>query len=326
MPVKNAAPFLNECLDSILNQSYKKWELIAINDHSTDESGKILKSYAEKSPQIKMYPNKGKGIISALKNAYTYSSGEYIHRMDADDIMVKDKLQMLYADLKSKGKGFVSTGMVKYFSKKGVNKGYLNYEKWLNQLCINQKHWDEIYKECVIASPNWLIHRDDLEDCGAFNQQQYPEDYDLVFRFYQHQFKVSAVQKVLHLWRDHPKRSSRNLPQYKNNDFFALKWQYYKSIERDENRPLMIWGAGRKGKKMARLLQKKKIKFEWVSNNPNKYGKEIYDQILRSFKRTIQLDNPQIIIAVSQIGAKKEITSFLSNNGLKTKRDFTFFC
>src|SRR5690554_4932847 len=326
MPVKNASNFLTDCLHSIKVQSYSHWELIAVNDHSTDNSLQLLEKFAADEQRIKPIDNKGNGIIDALKTAYEYASGNYIHRMDADDIMVEDKLLELKSLLDKNGKGCVSTGMVKYFSEGKLNNGFLKYEKWLNSLCEQNSHWSEIYKECVIASPNWLIHRDDLENCGAFNKQQYPEDYDLVFRFYKHNMKVVAINKVLHLWRDHAERSSRNLPQYKDNDFFDIKWQYYEEVVRDKSRPLMIWGAGRKGKKMAKLLKKNKVKFEWVSNNPNKHGREIYEKILRSFRRILQKDNPQIIIAVGQVGAKNEITKFLNQNNMYAIKDFTFFC
>lgn len=326
MPVKNAAPFLRDCLDSILKQSWHNWELIAIDDHSDDNSKEILESYCKTDSRIRLYTNEGAEIIAALKTAYKNCNGNYIHRMDADDLMAENKLNALYQLLIQSGKEHVATALVEYFSAEGLQEGYQKYATWLNGLCKNHSHWDEIYKECVIASPNWLIRREDLEACGAFHQQQYPEDYDLVFRFYRQQLKVVAVDEVLHLWRDHPQRSSRTLEVYKDNDFFELKWEYFQQLERVPNRPLMIWGAGKKGKKLAKLLKNQSIDFEWLSNNPKKHGKEIYEQLLKSFREILNRKNPQIIVAVGQKGAKKEIKHFLEENGLKENINYYFFC
>ena len=87
MPVKNAAPFLTECLDSIISQSYENWELLAVDDGSSDDSLQILKNYEQFDQRITAYRNDGVGIIDALRLAYNYSQGGMITRMDADDIM-----------------------------------------------------------------------------------------------------------------------------------------------------------------------------------------------------------------------------------------------
>ena len=117
LPVRNAARFLTACIHSIENQSEKNWELIAIDDHSTDESLEILNSFMKKNPnQIHVFKNEGKGIIPALKLAYENSQGEFITRMDADDLMEKTKLETLKSLLEKNGRGFVATGLVKYFS------------------------------------------------------------------------------------------------------------------------------------------------------------------------------------------------------------------
>jgi len=325
MPVKNAERYLDDCLNSIHQQDFKNWELIAIDDHSEDQSKSILQEWSEKDARIIFHDNLGKGIIEALRFAYSKSKGDLIHRMDADDLMPIHKLETLVQLLTQHGKGHVATGKVKYFAEGGVSDGYLKYEQWLNDLVDHQNHWDQLYQECVIASPCWLIHREDLDGCGAFEPNDYPEDYDLVFRFYQHQLKICTTDQLLHLWRDHSERTSRNHVHYQANSFFALKLKYFFQLDRDPKRPLVIWGAGPKGKRLAKMLKEKGEAFEWISNNPNKHGKDIYGKIMQSYKAIVQQNNPQLIITVAQRNAKKEILSFLHENGLKEKEDFWFF-
>ena len=176
-------------------------------------------------------PNKGSGIIEALQTAYAESSGEFIHRMDADDLMAADKLACLKETLTQAGKGHVATAKVQYFAEDGVNEGYLNYESWLNDLCDKGTHWEELFKECVIASPNWMMYRLDFETCQGFESNIYPEDYDLVFRMNQAGMKVVAADKVTHLWRDHSERSSRNDANYAHNTFFEIFFSKFKHRE-----------------------------------------------------------------------------------------------
>ncbi|WP_340202759.1 glycosyltransferase family 2 protein [Ascidiimonas sp. W6] len=325
MPVKNAMPFLKECLDSILNQTYKNWELLAVDDSSNDHSNTLLNQYTTKDNRIQVLTSQGDGIISALQTGYKASKGIYIHRMDADDIMVPAKLKTLHNLLKKHGKETVATGHVRYFSKNGIGEGYRNYEKWLNALCDNQNHWQSIYKECVIASPCWMVHRDDFDKSGGFNSALYPEDYDLVFRFYKYGLKVVSALETLHLWRDHQSRTSRNHEHYQQNAFFKIKLHYFFQLDRDPERPLVVWGAGPKGKIMAKLLKLLNQEFIWVSNNPKKHGKEIYNQVMESYKIIITEKKPQVIVTVAQRNAQKEIITFLNNNKLIENTDFYLF-
>ena len=87
----------------------------------------------------------------------------------------------------------MATGLVKYFSETTLGDGYQKYEQWLNQLTLENRNFEDIYKECVIPSPAWMCHRDDLDNCGGFAQQQYPEDYDLCFRFYKNKLKYDFI-------------------------------------------------------------------------------------------------------------------------------------
>ena len=326
LPVYNAAKFLSACLQSIQNQTETNWELIAIDDHSTDESFKILTDFQQKNPiQIQVLKNVGKGIIPALKLAYEKSQGEFVTRMDADDLMEKTKLETLKELLLENGKGYVSTGLVKYFSETQLGEGYQKYEMWLNALSLKNKNYEDLYKECVIPSPAWMCHREDLEKCGAFSVQQYPEDYDLCFRFYKNNLKVVAVKKVIHHWRDYSNRTSRTDPNYANQHYFDLKLPYFLELDFDKTRPLVIWGAGKKGKQLAKKLVEQNVNFHWVSNNVKKIGHVIYGQTLENFVITKELENPQIIVVVASPEGQIEILDFFKKQNWRKGKEYFFF-
>ncbi|MFB0925699.1 MAG: glycosyltransferase, partial [Vicingaceae bacterium] len=203
MPVKNTVQFLEQCLDSILDQTYANWELLAVDDSSSDDSFNILQAYSEKDSRVKPFRNDGKGIIEALRLAYSKSSGELISRMDSDDIMTQNKLEVLSSNLINNGKGNLAAGLVKYFSDTELGEGFQKYEAWLNNLIIKGNCFEEIYKECVIPSPCWMVFREDFEKCDALRPNRYPEDYDLTFRFYINGLKPIPCDTILHHWRDY---------------------------------------------------------------------------------------------------------------------------
>lgn len=326
LPVYNAAPFLAECLDSILNQTEMEWELLAVDDFSTDLSWSILQSYAKKDTRIQAFSNTGKGVIPALRMAFSHSSGELITRMDADDRMPADKLERLRSALESRGPGHLSTGLVEYFSAVKLGDGYRRYAAWLNDLALNGRHYEEIYRECVIPSPCWMVYRPDLIRCGAFDPGRYPEDYDLCFRFYRSELTPVSVPQVLHYWRDHGARASRNDPHYADNRFFELKIDYFLELERSPGRPLVLWGAGAKGKLLARLLLERRESFHWVCDNPKKWGKHIYGVEMRSWEEIPLLDNPQLMLAVSAPAGQQAINRQLKKWRWKPKIHYFWFC
>ncbi|WP_372936922.1 glycosyltransferase family 2 protein [Seonamhaeicola sp.] len=325
-PFKNTEVYLSECLNSILNQTYTNWELLIIDDHSTDNSFQLVKEFASKDTRIKLFKNNGKGIISALKLAFKNSSGEFITRMDSDDIMMPNKLEILANNLTQYGKKHVAVGLVEYFSKYGVGEGYKSYETWLNNLTKTGSNYDEIYKECVIPSPCWMIHREDLIACDAFNPNIYPEDYNLTFRFYKHQFKCIPCNTIIHKWRDYSTRTSRTHIHYAQNHFTTLKVHHYLDIDYNKTKIPVIWGAGTKGKLMAKLFLEQNIPFEWICDNPNKIGKDIYGKKLLNFNALKNITNPQSLVTVANKEAQKDIKKYLTSLNLKPIKDYIFFC
>ena len=326
MPYKNTARFLEACVNSILDQHYTHWELLAINDHSTDQSQEILQAYAKKDQRIHLSLNSGQGIIPALRTAYEMSSGAFITRMDSDDIMSLDKLQSLLSGLESHGKGHVALGKVKYFSDRGISDGYSRYERWINGLTEKGANFHEIYKECVIPSPCWMVYREDLDLCGAFTPDRYPEDYDLTFRFYEQGLKCIPCKDTLHLWRDYDTRTSRTSEHYAQNYFLQIKLHYFLKLDYDSSRPLVIWGAGFKGKTLVKGLLQRELTLIWLCDNPKKIGKRIYEQPLLHYTKLAELEKPQSIISVANESAQEEIREYLEQQDLLGTGDAFFFC
>ena len=125
-PVRNGGAFLAVCLESIINQTYKNWELLIVDDNSQDDTWETIKRYSESDSRILGFKNQGEGILPALQTAYSHATGTRITRMDADDIMEPDKLELL---LESATAGQVAVGFVNYFSDRGLILGQTTVQK-----------------------------------------------------------------------------------------------------------------------------------------------------------------------------------------------------
>lgn len=267
MPVKNAGEYLDQCLDSILHQSYDNWELIAVDDGSTDKSLEIMGKYEDLDERILVLNNPDEGIISALQFAFDHSKGSLISRMDADDIMPANKLEILYEQLDERKK-VVATGKVRYFADYKVSEGYKRYETWLNTVIQEKEFKTNLYRECIVASPNWLVHRECFEKDFSISSLTYPEDYDMVFQWMKHGYEIDSVNRITHLWREHAKRTSRNSQHYNQASFFRLKTARFIENFSHQMDGVQLIGKGDKGKLIAGILEERNIPFKWFDLKP----------------------------------------------------------
>lgn len=102
VPVYNAAPFLSACIDSVLAQSVSDWELILVNDGSTDDSERILQAYAVADKRIRILHQENRGQFFARQSGIEQARGEYVLFLDSDDTWALNCLDVLESELRRK--------------------------------------------------------------------------------------------------------------------------------------------------------------------------------------------------------------------------------
>src|SRR3954469_18249574 len=93
MPVYNTERYLAPAVESILNQTFKDFEFIILDDGSTDGSVRMIQEYAEQDNRIRFFPLEHRGYVSLLRRGLNHSRGEFIARMDSDDIATDDRFE-----------------------------------------------------------------------------------------------------------------------------------------------------------------------------------------------------------------------------------------
>lgn len=177
LPVYNGQKYLQECLDSIKNQSYKNWELIIINDGSTDCSDEIIKSFiATIQNEVKYLTFEHKGLPFCLNKGVEVAAGKYIARMDADDIMIENRLH-LQLDYLEKNKDIgVLGGYALEIDENGINSSLLKHP--LNDYEIKQS----FRHSAAIIHPTVMIRKELLQENLYKELYPNPEDMDLWIR------------------------------------------------------------------------------------------------------------------------------------------------
>ena len=166
VPVYNVEKYIKECLDSIVNQTFGDYELILIDDGSTDGSGKICDEYAAKYANIKTVHQSNKGLLFSRRLAFSLASGEYCVVVDSDDFIANNMLELLNNCINQYSPDMIIIGAHKYFEgktylhKKPICQGnrLFNqndkaelYEKLLSRELSNTL-WTKICKRSILDS------------------------------------------------------------------------------------------------------------------------------------------------------------------------------
>lgn len=156
VPVYNVEKYLRQCIDSIINQTYKNIEIILVDDGSTDNSGKICDEYAKKDKRIKVIHKKNGGLSDARNVGIEKATGETLSFVDSDDFVEEDMIETMFNELIKKNVKIVVHG---YYIKKAEKIAHkkINEEKVISdmeaiKLCFCDNNfgfyvWNKIYKK-----------------------------------------------------------------------------------------------------------------------------------------------------------------------------------
>lgn len=143
MPAYNSEKYIREAIESVLNQSYKNWELIVVNDASSDSTENIIKEYATQNNKIVLISfSENKGVSNARNIAISSAKGRYIAFLDSDDIWTSDKLTKQIVFMKENGYCFTyhnyiifNTSLCKESGKLIITPDNIDYNKLLKGNC-----------------------------------------------------------------------------------------------------------------------------------------------------------------------------------------------
>jgi glycosyltransferase involved in cell wall biosynthesis len=324
MPFRNAAGTLPECLESILRQTLRRFELLAIDDGSEDDSQAMVERLAQADPRVRLLQPGSVGLVGALNLGVERSRAPLVARMDADDVMHEERLQAQRDFLRQNGSIALVASQVALIPPHLVRGGYREYVRWQNRCVESEEIRDNLYVESPLAHPSVMVRRSVLVDAGGYRHGDFPEDYELWLRMNRAGYEMAKIPRILLFWRDHETRLSRVDPRYAREAFDRLRAEYLAQDPRVlQGRDLVVWGAGRRTRLRARLLMDRGIRPQaWIDVNPRKTGKEVWNLPVHPPSWLERNPRPLVLIYVRTRGAREQIASFLAERGYRPGQDF----
>ncbi|HYB99443.1 MAG TPA: glycosyltransferase [Candidatus Limnocylindrales bacterium] len=259
MPVRDAQPWLGDALESVLAQSEPAFELLAVDDGSSDDSARLLHEHAQRDARVRPLQTRStaRGIVEALNLGLAVARGTRIARMDADDLMHPCRLAMQSAMLDDDPSLFGVTCRTRAFPESEAGDGMREYLAWQNGLATPAQIALERFVECPALHPTWMLRADVLrERLGGWRDAGWAEDWDLMLRAHELGLAIRRVPETLMSWRQHARQACRSDSRYGEESMMRLRAHFLARFLApiEKGRGLWILGAGPVGKRLVKAL------------------------------------------------------------------------
>lgn len=326
MPCYNCAESVGRALESLIAQTYGDFEIVVVDDGSTDDTARVLAQYARRDSRIRVISREHGGVIQAANAAIEAARGEYIARMDADDESLPDRLAAQAGFLDANPDIGLVGCRIRFGGCRETCAGYAHYVDWTNTLLDHAAISLHRFVEFPVPNPSILFRRECLEQYGAYREGDFPEDYDLLLRWLESGVRMAKVDEELLIWNDPPQRLSRTHPRYDVDAFYRIKTEYlarWLATNNPHHPVVHILGSGRTTRKRADLLLAHGIEFAaYYDIDPRKIG-HVVNGVPVIDRNDIPAPHTGFCLPyVASRGAREEIAAFLDSRGYVLGKQF----
>lgn len=327
LPCYNAAGTVDETLQSLLQQTLEAFEIIAIDDGSTDHTLQRLQAWSKRDRRIHILERPHRGVIEAANAGLEKCTAPFIARMDADDVAYPQRLAKQLSFLNQNPDIAVVSCLVEGVPPEAVGQGFQIYLDWLNSLITPEAIAREIYIESPVANPSTMIRKSWFMEAEGYQEHGWPEDYDLWLRLHLAGAKFAKVPEVLLSWREHPDRLTRTDSRYSVENFLRAKAHYLCQGIVKERDAVILWGAGQMGRRLSKhLLRGGAPLVAFIDIDPKKIGRKRRGCTIHAPTDLPTLwerfQSPILLAAVGSRGARALIRKQLATMGFQEGRDW----
>nr|WP_319998610.1 glycosyltransferase family 2 protein [uncultured Draconibacterium sp.] len=319
LPYFNAELTLQRAISSILEQSFTHFELLLINNNSTDKSADIARQAAQNDSRIILLDEKIPGVANAMNCGLKNARARFISRMDADDVAHPEKLQKQYNYLENNPIIDFLGSEVEYVPHIAENKGFRRFIDWTNSFHTPEEVALKQFIEIPVVNPTIFFRRQLFEKYGGCHDGNFPEDYEMQLRYLSHGAKMAKLPEKLLEWHDYSTRLTRTDERYSTEAFFQTKAFYFKQWSEQHNpfHPnIWIWGAGRKTRQRSTFLQEHGLNIEGYIDIKKTKPNALF------YKELPQPGQLFIVSMVTNTGAGEKNREFLIQRNYAEGKDF----
>jgi glycosyltransferase involved in cell wall biosynthesis len=321
MPVRNEEKFLKAAIASIKAQTFQEWELVVVDDGSTDGTAKILAA-ASADKRIKVLQNSGRGLVPALNHGLAACRGVFIARMDGDDISHPERLaKQLKVFAGNPETGLVASSF-RHFPRSGLKLGMLAYEEWQNFLTNHERILADIFVESPFVHPGVMFRKKIIDRLGGYRDMGWAEDYDLWLRMAGDGVLFAKTAEPLIFWRDRPERATRTMAEYSADAFRRCKAHHLQSAFLKDSADVVLAGAGKEGRAWQRILAEIGITVSrWIDVDPKKRGRTLHGAEIVA-PDDVSPNKCKMLVTVGTRGARAGIRAWACAAGFIEGADF----
>ena len=273
LPCFNAESTIEEALSSLADQSYRDFEVLCVDDGSTDKTPSILEDWSQRDSRFVLVKKPHRGVIQAANTGLSLCRAPIIVRMDADDRCHPDRIRLQREYLLDNPAVAVVGSLVSGFPAELVGEGFKLYYDWLNSLVTHEDISREIFIESPLANPCTTFRKSWVDQAGGYQDHGWPEDYDLWLRLYLAGAKFAKIPQVLLEWREHPERLTHQDSRYSVENFLRAKAHYLAKGPARDRDAVFIWGAGMTGRRISKHLSREGLPLTaFIDVDPKKIG------------------------------------------------------
>jgi glycosyltransferase involved in cell wall biosynthesis len=322
MPLRNEERFLPAALASLKAQTISNWELIAIDDGSTDNTAALLAAAAAADPRIRVYGNRTRGLVSALNQGLAACRAPLIARMDGDDISHPQRLTKQLEIFTAAPEIGLAAASFRHFPRTHLKIGMLSYEEWQNSLTGHDAIMADIFVESPFVHPGVIFRKEIIDRLGGYRDMGWAEDYDLWLRMAGSGVRFAKSSEPLIFWRDRPQRATRTMDEYSADAFRRCKAHHLQRGFLSGTEEVILAGAGKEGRAWQRTLAELGIKVGlWIDVDPKKRGRILHGAEIVA-PADIAPDNRKMLVTVGTRGARAGIREWAKGAGFIEGQDF----
>jgi len=324
VPAYNTAASLSACVQSLLAQTHPAFEIILVDDGSTDETPDLIAKLAATESRIIPVYAEHRGVAHAFNTGISRASHPYIARMDADDICHPDRLSLQAQALDQRPEIGLVASCIEFGGDRELCAGYAHHVDWTNSVLSPQDIALSRFIDLPFANPAVMFRAALIELHGAARQGDFPEDYEMWLRWMDRGVQMLKLPQKLVVWNDPPTRLTRNDDRYAPTAFSRVKALYLSRwLNKRGISSVSIFGAGRFTRRQADLLLEHGISIEsYIDIDPKKIGNIIAGRPVISPQQLPAPGERFVVSYVSNRGARELITQRLSNLGYQLGVNF----
>lgn len=322
LPVRNEAEFLPASLASLFRQTILSWELVVVDDGSSDATPAILAAAAARDPRLRVVPSPGRGLVPALNAGLAECRAALVARMDGDDIAHPRRLELQAALLDADPAVDLVACAFRHFPRPHLGTGMFAYEAWQNTLTSHDAILRDLFVESPFVHPSVMFRKEAILAIGGYRDMGWAEDYDLWLRMAASGARFARLPQTLFFWRERPQRATRNLPEYTADAFRACKVHHLQNGFLKGTKKLVLAGAGREGRAWQRALGRAGITVSlWIDVDPRKIGRTLHGAPVAG-AAGVAPGIGKMLITVGTRGAREGVREWATGAGFAEGVDF----